>query len=233
MAQNKMKLIIIFSAILLASCAERQSYYLRETNSILSGQYETFSDETTIKGLLDHFPRKIKNDSVGLWAFPPSPHAFICEKQHGDILIRVQKSDYAIELNELLSKKIDYHTVYSDSSIIINLSELRRSIFPVEKCNKWYDNKPPIPYFESYDFRLGVEEEKKIIEGEEIPYFNYLYTIPNDLQVYVIEAKAGDFWKVSCNEARPESLKEWKHGYSRGIATSDSLDILVFWAMVW
>ncbi len=229
-----MKLIIIFAAIILASCAERQSYYLRETNSILSGQIKIYSDHTIVEGLLDHFPRKIKNDSVGLRAYPPScPPTFECQAQYGDIELRVLKSDYLIELNELLSKKIEYQTVYNDSNIIINLSELRRSIFPVEKCNKWYDNKSPIPYFESYDFRLGVKEEKKILGGEEIPYFNYIYTIPSDLQVYVIEAKAGDFWKVSCNEARPESLKEWKHGYSKGIAVSDSLGILVFWAMIW
>jgi hypothetical protein len=220
----------------LTSCIEHQSWYLREENSILSGQFKTFSDETTIKGLLDHFPRKIKNDSAGLSAFPPScPPTYKCTGQYGNIELWVIKSDYQLELKDLLSKRIEYKTNYNDSNIIINLSELSKSIFPVEKCNKWYNNKPPIPYFESYDFRLGVKEEKKILEGEEEegPYFNYIYTIPSDLQVYVIEAKAGDFWKVSCKEARPESLKEWKHGYSKGIAVSDSLNILVFWAMVW
>ena len=74
---------------------------------------------------------------------------------------------------------------------------------------------------------------EKNVEVDEVPYFDYTYTIPSDLQVYVIEAEAGDFWKVNCNEQRQESLKEWKHGYSRGFATSEEGNILVFWAMIW
>jgi hypothetical protein len=230
-----MKRLFIYIAILLASCAEQQSWYLRENNIILSGQFKTFFDETTIMGLLDHFPRKIKNDSASLRAFPPScPPTFECQGQYGDIELQVIKSDYLPEFNELLSKSFQYNTNYSDSNIIINLSDLRRSLFPVEKCNNWYKDKLPIPYFDSYNFWLGEKEvKKKWVDKEDGYFFNYTYIVPTDLQVYVIQAEAGDFWKVSCNEARPESLKEWQHGYSRGFAVSDSLDILVFWAMIW
>jgi len=51
--------------------------------------------------------------------------------------------------------------------------------------------------------------------------------------VFVLGAEAGDFWKESCNENRPESLLEWKHGYSKGIAISEEKDILIYWTIVW
>jgi hypothetical protein len=231
-----MKKQIIFGLfLLLTSCIEQQSWYLREENSILKEQFKIFAVESTVESLLDHFPRKIKKDSAGLSVFPPGcPPTFECQKQYGNIELKVVKSDYLPELNNLLSKRIEYKTYYIDSNIIIDLSELNRSLFPVEKCTNWYKDKLPIPYFDSYNFRLGEKDVKKKWVDEEVGYFyDYTYIIPSDLQVYVIQAEAGDFWKVSCNEARPESLKEWQHGYSRGFAVSDSLDILVFWAMIW
>ncbi len=59
------------------------------------------------------------------------------------------------------------------------------------------------------------------------------YYVPSDLQVHVVDARAGNFWKNDCNEYRPESLKEWKHGYSKGFATSKKENIIVYWTMIW
>ena len=104
-------------------------------------------------------------------------------------------------------------------------------MFPVAKCNIYCKGNLPIPYFENYDFGLGVKEEEKEVNGK--IYFNYIHTVPEDLKVYVIKAEAGNFWKFDCKENRPETLGKWKHGYSKGVAVSDKYDKVVFWTIVW
>jgi hypothetical protein len=163
------------------------------------------------------------------WAPPSCPPSYKCRAQYGELyLITIRDSVTEVGLrNNFLFKT--YYQV--DSNIIINQTELRRDMFPVEKCNKSFDKKYPIPYFESYDFNLGEKTFEKVIDGEKYVYD--VYTIPGDLEVFVIEAKAGDFWKENCNENRPESLQVWKHGYSKGIAISEKKDLMVYWTMVW
>ena len=113
----------------------------------------------------------------------------------------------------------------------MDLVELKRNIFREDKCNKWHADKFPIPYFESFDFKLGEIETSKVVNGE--LHFNYQHIIPSDLEVYVVKSEAGNFWKENCNEVRPESLREWKHGYSKGFAISEKENILMYWAIVW
>ena len=233
MKKNNFKylsILLIFLFGLICSC--NNNYYLTQTRGLLNRQKESFGKESTKENLLSHFPKRIKNDSAFLRLSEPScPPTYKCSAQFGDVILFVNKSDYQKELSEILSGEITYETNYLDSNIIVNLLELRRNIFPIEKCNKWYANKLPIPYFENYDFGLGTMESKKEEEGK--LHFNYTHTIPIDLQVYVIKAEAGDFWKESCNEKRPESLKEWRHGYSKGFAISEKENMIIYWTMIW
>ena len=77
---------------------------------------------------------------------------------------------------------------------------------------------------------------KSIYASQVVPpieYFNYTYTIPADLEVYVTNAKIGNFWKEDCNEKRPTTLDVWKNGFSKGFAISQENDMILFWAMVW
>jgi hypothetical protein len=104
--------------------------------------------------------------------------------------------------------------------------------FKVEKCNKFYKDKYPIPYFEKIDFGLGLKRRKDTVINKQ-RYFTSTYFIPTDLEIYVISAQAGNYWKVDCKEKRPESLKNWINGYSRGIAISNKENLLIYWVMVW
>lgn len=231
MARNSFSILVILLTIV-SGCSTNNSYYLTQANNLLTEQRIMFGKETSKNNLLSHFPNRINSDSVSFHSSPPScPPTFKCSKQFGEIYFIVDTPDYQEELSNLQSGNIAYKTSYTNNNIIVNLSELKRDIFPVAKCNKWFANKYPIPYFESFNFGLGKREEKKIVDGE--THYNYTYSIPSDLQVCVIAAEAGDFWKENCNEKRPESLKEWKHGYSRGIATSEKEKIIVYWTMVW
>ena len=53
------------------------------------------------------------------------------------------------------------------------------------------------------------------------------------MQVYVQEAEQGSFWKVDADVYRPNTMGEWKHGYSKGTAISKEENIIVFWFIVW
>lgn len=225
-------IIVIFIGLYAGSCHINNENDKQRHRSRVLKEYKTnFAKDYIVDNLLAHFPDNINEENPYIYSSPPScPPSFKCSVQFGRIYL-ICKADTTSKF--ILNNFLSQHMYLSDSNIIINLSELRKDIFPVEKCNKWYANKLPIPYFENYNFGLGEKEEEKIIEGEEVPYYNYTFTIPSDLQVYVVAAAAGNYWKEQCNENRPESLKEWQNGYSKGFAISKKEDIVVYWAMIW
>lgn len=232
MNRNRNLILLLFIVISLTGCynsIERQ--YLAKVNSNLNELKKSFGADFLKSDLFSHFPEKIKDTTnFKMFSAPPScPPSFKCNAQFGELyLITIRDSVTEVGLR----KKFLFKTYYqADSNIIINQTELRRDMFPVEKCNKAFDNKYPIPYFESYDFNLGEKTFEKVIDGEK--YVDYVYTIPSDLEVFVLEAEAGDFWKENCNENRPVSLQVWKHGYSKGIAISEKKDLMIYWTMVW
>ncbi len=231
MAHNNNNLSILFIFILFTGCSSIDEKYLSFINNQFEEQKRTFEEDLVVSKLFDHFPESIDDTSAYFLTAPPTcPPSYDCiNHQRGFIYLRTKRKE-----NSILSSRYEfiYKTYYQrDSLIIINQNILAEGIFPVEKCNKAYPEAYPIPYFEHYKFDLGYQDEKKAV-GEHT-YYNTKYITPVDLEVYVVDAKAGDFWKVNCNEKRPESLKEWKHGYSRGIATSEKENIIVYWTMIW
>ncbi len=189
-----------------------------------------------IKGLYDHIPQFAKKSTHGSICFVP-PDTIDCNYVNQNIyaIIIGNKADYFEDFKKAINDTIIYTTNYfSDSNFIIDMSELKRTLFPVEKCNKYYRDEIPIPYFENYDFGLGEKTVlKKQIKGEPRPRSHTVYNAPKDLKVYVIKAEPGNFWKFDCKENRPETLGKWKHGYSKGVAVSEKDDKIVFWVIVW
>ena len=228
--RNFLLIAVILGSFLAGCINKNESYFLSKMNNALKEQKSNFDKEYQRKNLLSHFPDNIKNNGLSLHSSPPScPPSFRCSAQFGNIYLICNTTD---STNTFIPDNVLYEVEYiSDSNIVIDLSELRRTIFPEAKCNQWYANKYPIPYFESVDFGFGWGKTRKIVDGE--TYYNYTHTIPPDLKVYVISAEPGNFWKVKCDEKRPASLKEWQNGYSRGIAISEEKDIVVYWTMVW
>jgi hypothetical protein len=125
-----------------------------------------------------------------------------------------------------------YQTYYlKDKNFLINQSDFKDEKSPIDDFNISYTDKYPIPYFEKLDFNLGTKNEVLTINGDTLN--RDIHKVPLDLEVFVIDAKPGNFWKVDCNEDRPKSLKEWKHGFSKGYATSIEEDLIVYWTLVW
>ena len=228
MENNNQKILFFLAIISGLSCNTSRS----GANQILTTQRKVFAVESNLTNLLDHFPEKIDDNVILLKVSPPScPPTYDCSAQFGDIVLNIRKSFYPEEYRDMLKSKYIFKTHYSADNIILNFYEFKDSLFQITKCNRYYSNKYPFPYFENYDFGLGCKTDKKYING--IEYFNYTYTIPADLEVYVTNAKIGNFWKEDCNEKRPTTLDVWKNGFSKGFAISQENDMILFWAMVW
>ena len=220
---NVIKLIIIVGLLFFVKCTSPIS----RVDISYKKAKSSFGVEMKILGLTNHFPKVLNTKEYYFEVLPPSTN---CIKQYGYFYLVDEISENHKKLDSVRYNNL-YSTPYVSDNIIINLSTLKRDVFSVKKCNKWYSKKLPIPYFESYNFGLGKKVIEEKVKGDIL--YNYIYTIPKDLEVYVIKAEAGDFWKESCNEKRPKSLKEWQHGYSKGIAVSEEENVIVFWTMLW
>ncbi|WP_430815604.1 hypothetical protein [Carboxylicivirga sp. RSCT41] len=95
----------------------------------------------------------------------------------------------------------------------------------------YYKGNYPIPDLGRYDFNAGFTKTDTIIGGERFVYKRY--NVPSDTKIYVHEAKNGSFWKVDADVYRPETMDEWKHGYSKGTAISKERNIILYWFIVW
>jgi len=229
---NRIIIVVISLALMiLTGCINHQ------TNQIIDGNItNSFKKNYKVVGLFDHFPISIKSKVSGKISFPPSNilAELKCDNREAEIVIIGKKNDYLEEMKKANYQVYNATNYFDTVNFIIDIPELKRTLFPVKKCNKYFIGKLPLPYFENYDFGLGEKEIlEKQINGESHPHYHTVYNVPEDLKVYVIEARAGDFWKFDCKENRTESLGKWKHGYSKGIAISDKYNKVVFWLIVW
>ena len=83
-------------------------------------------------------------------------------------------------------------------------------------------------------FTLGQYKDTLIIDNRQ--YINDGEILPEDLIVYVLEARNGNFWKnkeKASEELRPVLSDHWKHGYAKGIAVSRNVSRVCWWAMAW
>ncbi len=219
MESNKTILILSLSTLLLFIKCTSNSPTNYITNNIKS-----FNDDVNVIHLTSHFPKEI----TILNHFENAPPSSDCFAQNGYVYLIQKKSIYKNEFDSV-EYKIIYKTKYTDldKKTIISFTNFKKNISIYKNCNKLIPNTIPIPNFETFDFNLG----KSIIK--EKGYYFTRNIFPNDLEVYVIDAKYGNFFKKKCDNKRPESLKEWRHGYSRGIAVSDKENLIVFWSMIW
>lgn len=98
----------------------------------------------------------------------------------------------------------------------------------------------PIPTF--YDVGFGLGESFDYTDSTQYFLPDSILTpivemdksnIPDDLVVYIIDSKQGYFWKEKNRPPRPPLLRQWKHGYSQGIAVSEKEEIICYWFMIW
>lgn len=101
----------------------------------------------------------------------------------------------------------------------------------------------PIPtFYENVNFKLGesldyIDSSRKqisVLDTTRMPILEITkFNIPDDLMVYIIEAKPGFYFRNNNNlPPRPE-MGKWRFGYSRGIAVSKKESMICYWFMIW
>ena len=77
---------------------------------------------------------------------------------------------------------------------------------------------------------LVVEKNNDIVEfkKDEIDF-----QLPDDFQIYVLDAQKGNYYNEEFPSRWIELTGEWKHGYSKGYAYSTKRNIIIYWAEIW
>lgn len=222
--------LIIYSliAISLSSCIDKLlgERYVR---SVKNAQ-RNIEDNYQVSGLFNHFPKSISNKSfIRLKSCIPNK-TFDSESVYSAYLFLFLNMED--ETNGFYPDTFLYKTNYQDLNFIIDDSFGYFKHYDKTKVrNVVQKGKYPIPYFENFDFGLGFERTDLRESG--ILLINDKYNVPEDLEVYVLNAKNGCYWEIEFDQYRPESLGEWKNGYSSGIAISEKSKMVVYWMIAW
>lgn len=216
-------LIIMFSSCIDKILGHKYVALVENARANLKSSY-------TIDGLFDHFPKSISNKSyIDMLATIPDNIYYPDTYHTGFFYLFLNMGKDSLSL---YPKKYIYKTQYTNQNFILDDSfsyykytdtlKLRNVIVP-----KAY----PIPYFEDFDFGLGSERFDLRPLGMLMVIDKYY--VPEDLEVFVLKAGYGYFWKKKFDLDRPETLGEWKNGYSCGIAISKKRNIIIYWMKVW
>lgn len=223
--------IFILLAITFSAC----------TNMVLDSNYRKLIKQSEtefekwygLNGLFNHFPESISNDSIinMLYTIPADMEKY---KEHNNYI----SENYLVlkikdDILNYYPDSILFKTNYSGDNFIIDLGfRFYTQLDTLKIRNVARPDSYPIPYFEDFDFGFG-DEPLTYWDNQGNESVANKYNIPDDLEVYVLKAKNGDFWKVKCDIFRPESLEVWKNGCSSGIAISKKRNIVVYWMMAW
>ena len=182
------------------------------------------------KNIIDFFPYDADNGSNwGSYYFSPWDDsvesifrccAYFSTSVSASTLDSIKKEEYVVKMD------------YSDSLFSIDVPYMRH----VESyLNPMNDSlQIPIANMRYSYFSLGetidtivIGDRQFVVESE---------VIPQNLVIYILEASKGNFWKnrdKAAREDRPMLLDPWKHGYVKGIAVSQELSRVCWWAIAW
>jgi len=225
---KKTTILLALHIILLSSCIDK----------ILGHQYVSTIDNARIMleksytkdGLLEHFPTSISNKSVLHIMFSIPDTTYSSDDYYTGFVYLVLKMGE--DSLSLYPKSYIYKTQYKSRNFILDDSF---------KYYKYYDTLKlrnvdiagayPIPYFIDFDFGLGSERFDLRPLGMQMVIDKY--NVPDDLEVFVLKAEHGYFWKKKFDLDRPKTLGEWKNGYSCGIAISKKRNMIAYWMKAW
>jgi len=197
----------------------------------INGYDETklsFTNTYKISNILDHFPNIIKdNFASGFFNGPGNNNCF------GDMFLTLfadQKLIKKIKANKFLIIK-----PYSDSLFLpIDIGIVRDS-FTLNKSylSKIENNFCPIAKICEVNYGLGeLPDSLYFADDKKFAPINK-FIVPNDLIIYVLDFKSGDYWKDSCKASRYSKLGKWRNGFSKGYAISEKLGLVTYWTVAW
>ena len=249
-----MNRLLLFMAVALVSFACSDCNTDNANKSVLGQASRTemingLDSLYTVGGLLSHFPRSYSKEcqrNTEWWSEYALPPSYIIDED--TIYSDLYANAYFVEkktreyIDSLVSHSsfVDIIPYTSDSVFHVKISNIKDSRPYSRKYNfvssNIDTNRVPIPDFEYASFGLGKVTDDTLGYA----YFNDTLllmgertVLPDDLIVYVLESKNGDFWKVKNTEPRPILPTKWKHGFSRGYAISSTLNMVCYWMMAW
>ena len=221
--------ILALVTIILSSCIDR----------ILGHKYVATIDNARImleksytkEGLLEHFPKSISNKSV-LHIMFTIPDTIFYEDDYntGFVYLALKMGEDSLSV---YPKSYIYRTQYNNNkNFILDESFTYYKYYDTLKLrNVYIPGAYPIPYLIDFDFGLGSERFDLRPQGMLMVIDKY--KVPDDLEVYVIKAEHGYFWKKKFDLQRPNTLGIWKNGYSCGVAISKKMNLIIYWTKVW
>jgi len=230
-------LILFIATMFLPSCVYKTASIPSDNEARM--QFLKYLNEMyEIDGLTDHFPPSwdLKNKFGEKWnsryvsCYDDSLyHNFYCSAVYSDSV-----SVYDIDAIDDTLHYMRKFLFEDDSSYRVNVIYMDD---PQSYKQLSFDTiNSPIYDFMDADFMLGTTIDS--LFNDRYNYYAKLeYAIlPSDLEVYVVDARAGNFWKnreLSSLEPRPVLPDKWKHGYSRGIGVSRECKMACWWLIVW
>lgn len=175
------------------------------------------------KELVDHFPERTIT----------VPHTIINSKnvEKNDVCFmlyeyQVSSSVKDTLINFLNKKKTIKYSSNDNCLLIVNrfetieTSENRLSV-EIKDSSKiekpCYYNLLPIPNFIDYSNPIAENDLK----------------LEADFDIYVLEAKSGNYFKEFKLAPNPQMPKEWHNGYSKGISIGKQKNTIIYWSIIW
>lgn len=225
---KKRLLILALLVITMSSCTGKilgQKYvaFIKKAQNGIESSY-------SVKGLFDHFPKSISNQSyIFMEASIPTK---IFDPESSWFAYSYLFLDMGEDSQVYYPDKFLYKAHYANRNFIIDCAFTNyKQMDTLKLRNVSIPGTYPIPYFSDFDFGLGSVIYNIHTSGISLPID--CYNVPDDLEVFVLKSGSGFFWKIKFEQERPESLGDWKNGYSSGIAISKSRNIVVYWMMAW
>lgn len=208
---------ILISVIFLFSC-ERKKEVIKEMNVNYFSSKEKFD-----KNLINHFPSKIKTLQTHIVANT--------NKRKNDIGLFLYEYDLtSLEISKIIRDSKRNNIAHYNSNdlclLVVNRFETIESSenFENAKINdssliskECYKKKLPIPNFVKYD-----EVDK-----------NNPTKLSKDFDIYVLEAKSGNYFKKFDLQPDSQMPTDWENGYSKGIAVCQKKKTVIYWSIIW
>jgi hypothetical protein len=185
--------------------------------------------------LINHFPKKTFGNR-GILSFNRAAHDKLPTAYLPNILIskfKYDDSEYKKIKNEFVNKSITKFDSNSENLIILfryfeleKDSNIKLDIMPIKlkkqlaENNIQYGKSYPIPFFRNYDTDVLKKAN---------------YGLSKDDVILVLESKSGKYMpdKFLSDKSHYLLPKEWKHGYSKGVALNDKKNRIIYWMILW
>lgn len=213
-----MKKIILLNVIIfcILSCHNRSV-------DSLDNQKYTEAKNNFNRKLVDHFPKAVTS-----YPFQTINSKNISKSDVCFMLYEYEKDLKTIDsvVRSLEKKSLAKYSSNDSCLLIVNRFETLKTyenredviISDSTKINQdCFKNLYPIPSFIEYEFANGK---------------NGIY-LENNFDIYVLEAKNGNWFKEFKMMPNPQMPENWKNGYSKGIAVSRERKKLIYWSVIW